>query len=60
MEKIKEYRLRANGKRGAVLTIPAVFLKDNKIGPGDTVEVYRETSISGDYLLIKATAPVGG
>lgn len=47
--KIKSYRIRQAGKRGLVLTLPAVWVDDLNLSPGARLDVYRDTS---DRLII--------
>lgn len=47
--KIKAYRLRRAGGKGLTLTLPAVWVDDLGLSPGDRLDVYRDTS---DRLII--------
>jgi len=53
MEKIKEYRIRQDGKRGQLITLPKVWITDNNLSPGETIEFYRETTPEYDRLIIQ-------
>lgn len=50
MIKIKEYKIRKSGKRGLVVTLPQVWILDNKLSTGDKIEFYRTED---DDLVIK-------
>ncbi|MDD4292009.1 MAG: hypothetical protein PHX51_07240 [Clostridia bacterium] len=41
LAKIKEYKAGARGDRGAVISLPAIYLIDQNISPGDILEIYR-------------------
>lgn len=41
LAKIKEYKLSQSGLRGGIVTVPKIFIDDNKLEPGDTLEFYR-------------------
>jgi len=49
--KIKQYKVGKRGLRGSVIGIPSVFITDNKIKPGDVLEIYR-TFIEGKDALV--------
>lgn len=53
LAKIKEYKVGKRGDRGAVISLPSIFLDDNQIKPGDKLELHRG-SIEGyeDVLVI--------
>ena len=53
MEKIKEYRIRQYGKRGHAITLPKVWIKDNKLVGGEVLEFLRETTPEYDRLIIQ-------
>ena len=61
--KIKEYRLGKRGVRGAVMSLPRIYLQDKGLITGDKLELHRG-SIEGynDVLVIipknKETIPV--
>jgi hypothetical protein len=55
--KIKDYRLQETGKRGIVITLPAVWLRDVGAIPGDRLEIFRDTA---DRLIIMPPKHVGG
>jgi len=50
--KIKEYKLSQRGIRGAVLSIPRVFLADNDLKAGDVIEVHRGFQDGKDVLVL--------
>ncbi len=52
MIKIKKYRIGKRGKRGAVLSIPQIFLEDNNMKAGDIMEVYRSKTNGEDVLVL--------
>lgn len=52
MIKIKEYKARQYGERGVQLSLPQVFLDDNKIESGDTLEIYRTNLDNGSDALV--------
>lgn len=52
MIKIKEYIARQYGNRGVQLSLPQVFINDNNIQTGDTLEIYRDNLPDGDDVLI--------
>ena len=52
MIKIKEYSIGKRGARGAVLSLPKLFLDDNNVQPGDTMEMYREKVEGKDALIL--------
>ena len=54
--KIKEYRIRLNGRRGMVITLPKVWVDDKRLSPGDTLEIFRD--IDG-RLIIQAKDSCG-
>jgi hypothetical protein len=51
--KIKEYRVQIQGTRGRVISLPKVFIEDNKVSPGDTLEIFRSIIDNADCLIIK-------
>ena len=53
LAKIREYKVGRRGDRGAVISLPPIFLDDNNIEPGDKIELHRGT-IEGytDVLVI--------
>jgi len=42
MVKIKEYKIQKHGSRGITITLPKVWVEDNRLDFGDTVEIYRD------------------
>ena len=52
MQKIKEYKVRQDGRRGMIITLPKVFITDNNFKHGDSIEIYRETINGRDVLVI--------
>jgi bifunctional DNA-binding transcriptional regulator/antitoxin component of YhaV-PrlF toxin-antitoxin module len=42
LTKVREYKVRQNGKSGLQVIIPAEFASDMKMKPGDVIEFYRE------------------
>ena len=50
MVKIKEYKIRASGVRGLVVSLPQVWVKDNDLRAGDAVDVYRDEE---DRLILR-------
>lgn len=53
LAKIKEYKVGKRGDRGAVISLPTIFLNDHNITSGDIIELYRGT-VNGysDVLVI--------
>ena len=51
MIKIANNNLQKYGTRGAALSLPAVWLQDNKIKPGDVIPIYR-INVNGTDLLV--------
>ena len=49
--KIKEYKISRSGLRGLHITLPKVWVKDNKLEVGDYLEIYRDEK---DRLIIVA------
>ena len=49
LEKINEIKLRKYGLRGFEITVPKVWVGDNKLNNGDRVDMFRE----GEKLIIK-------
>lgn len=47
LAKIKEYKLSQSGLRGAIVSLPKIFITDNNLEPGDILEFYRGQV--GDY-----------
>jgi len=52
MIKIKQYTVGKRGKRGAVISLPKIYLDDNNISAGDTLEIFRDNLPSGEDALI--------
>ncbi|PKL87374.1 MAG: hypothetical protein CVV23_15755 [Ignavibacteriae bacterium HGW-Ignavibacteriae-2] len=52
MIKIKEYKVGKRGLRGAVLSLPKIFVDDNDLGPGDVLEIFRDNEVTGKDALI--------
>lgn len=52
MQKIREYKIRQDGVRGAVISIPKVFMTDNNIISGDSIEIHRATIGDIDALVV--------
>ncbi|MBU1095801.1 MAG: hypothetical protein KKB34_04905 [Bacteroidetes bacterium] len=52
MIKIKEYKVGKRGLRGAVLSLPKIFVDDNDLGPGDVLEIFRDNELAGKDALI--------
>lgn len=50
--KIATHKVYKYGVRGAAVSIPKVFLIDNSLTPGDTIEFYRKTENEKDILLL--------
>jgi len=48
MELIKKYKIRRNGDRGQVVSIPPVFIDEQGIKVGDVIRFYAE----GDKLIL--------
>lgn len=42
MIKIKEYKIKKQGIRGFSLSIPTVWIVDNQLTQGDSIEFYRD------------------
>jgi hypothetical protein len=60
MIKIKEYAVSQRGDRGTMMTIPKVYVDDNRLQIGDRLEVYRTNLEDGrDALIVvpKNSAP---
>ncbi len=51
--KIKEYRVQSQGTRGRIISLPKVYLDDNKVTTGDKLEVFRAIIDNDDCLIIK-------
>lgn len=49
MELIKKYRIRRNGERGQVVSIPPTFVEEQKIKVGDVIRFYVE---DGKLILV--------
>ncbi len=49
MEKIRILKIRKYGKRGFALSLPEVWISDNKLNDGDKINVFREN----ETLIIK-------
>lgn len=56
MIKIAEHKIQKYGLRGFMISVPGIWVKDNKLAPGDTVEVFRD--LVPDQLIIR-TIPKG-
>ena len=52
--KIKAYKIRANGIRGSVLSLPSVWVQDVGLKAGDLVNVYRT---GDDRLILEVVRP---
>ena len=52
MNKMKSYRIGKRGVRGFVLSLPQIFLEDNKVQPGDKIDVYRDVQNGKDVLVL--------
>lgn len=50
--KIKEYKVGKRGLRGSVVSLPKVFVDDNRIRPGDALAFYRGIIDGKDALII--------
>ncbi len=48
---IRRYKVRRSGHRGATITLPAEWLDDTGLAPGDRVEMLRDTE---DRLILVA------
>jgi bifunctional DNA-binding transcriptional regulator/antitoxin component of YhaV-PrlF toxin-antitoxin module len=42
MVKIKEYKIGKRGLRGHAITVPKVWVDDNRLTVGDKIEFYRD------------------
>lgn len=51
--KIKEYNVGRRGLRGAVVSLPQIFINDNDIQAGDSLEFYRGNVNGKDSLIIQ-------
>lgn len=51
--KIKEYKVQLQGLRGKVISLPAVWLDDHKVKPGDSIEFFRAILDNQDCLILK-------
>jgi bifunctional DNA-binding transcriptional regulator/antitoxin component of YhaV-PrlF toxin-antitoxin module len=49
MIKIHEYKIQRQGMRGFALPIPKVWVMDNKLSQGDSIEFYRDEE---DHLIL--------
>jgi len=49
LELIKKYRVRRNGDRGQVVSIPLVFIEEQKIKAGDVIRFYAD---DGKLILV--------
>lgn len=52
MVKINEIKIQPYSIRGLMISLPVVFARDNNIGTGDFVKVYREKRNGLDVLVI--------
>ena len=52
LAKIKEYKAAPRGISSVIITLPQVYVKDNKINPGDKIEIYRGFVDGRDALII--------
>ena len=48
--KIKQYKIRKSGKRGLTITVPQVWVLDNKLSAGDMIVFFRTEN---DDLVLK-------
>lgn len=55
MVKIKSYQIRKNGHRGLVVSLPAVWVEDLILQPGDKIDIYRDTH--GRLCIVPPGAP---
>ena len=51
MVKVKTYKVGARGKRAMVITVPPVWLDDNNIKNGDSIDFYRP--VDSDLLVLR-------
>ena len=51
MIKIKEYKVKKQGLRGFSVAIPKVWIEDNNLSQGDSIEFYRDEK---DNLILSA------
>lgn len=47
--KIKSYKVRRDGLRGMVISLPKVWAEDQQLKAGDRIDIYRNTE---DQLII--------
>ncbi len=61
MVKIKEYLIQKQGQRGRVLTLPKVWIDDNDLEFGDSIEYYRGeiAELEGRDVLVLAAKKTG-
>lgn len=53
MIKIAQHKIQKYGTRGYSLSIPAVFINDNRLDKNDYLEVHREIINGEDVLILK-------
>jgi len=52
MQKIRQYKVRQDGKRGSIISLPKIFLTDNDLKPGDAIDIFRSTIEGRDSLVV--------
>lgn len=57
--KIKEYKVQLQGTRGRAIGLPKVWLDDNQVEPGDSIEFFREKIDNHDCLVLKVKKVTG-
>ena len=55
MIKIKSYKIQQQGRKGRVLTVPKVWIDDQNLKVGDTINFYRDEE---DRLILMAEKQV--
>jgi len=52
MIKVAEIKLQPYGKNGASMSVPVVWIRDNKLTHGKTIPIYRLTKNGTDVLIL--------
>jgi hypothetical protein len=55
MVKVKSYRIRKNGTRGVVISLPKVWTDDLALSPGEKLDLYQDEH--GRLLIVPPGAP---
>lgn len=57
LAKLKEYKISKRGRRGFLVTLPQIWILDQKLGRGDILCIFRDTD--NDDLVIRKLEKVG-